>query len=133
MALTGILLVPQIIITVVMVFLGALLLMLSAKIFKLKDESYITPLKVTVIVYVLGFVLSLIGMASISLAVIMSVLNFVVMILLGMYLIKVFYKIEWGKAALTWLVWFIFSLVASFIIGLIMAAIFAGAILSAIL
>jgi hypothetical protein len=133
MALTGILLVPQIIITVVMVFLGALLLMLSAKIFKLKDESYITPLKVTVIVYVLGFVLSLIGMASVSLAVIMSVLNFVVMILLGMYLIKVFYKIEWGKAALTWLVWFIFSLVASFIIGLIMAAIFAGAMLSAIL
>ena len=133
MALTGILLVPQIIITVVMVFLGALLLMLSAKIFKLKDESYITPLKVAVIVYVIGFVLSLIGMASVSLAIVMSVLNFVVMILLGMYLIKIFYKIEWGKAALTWLVWFIFSLIASFIIGLIIAAIFAGAILSAIL
>ena len=46
MAITGILLVPQIIITVVMIFLGALLLMLSAKIFKLKNESYITPLKV---------------------------------------------------------------------------------------
>jgi len=81
---------------------------------------------------VIGFVLSLIGMVSVSLVLIMSVLNFVVMILLGMYLIKVFYKIEWGKAALTWLVWFILSLIASFIIGLIMAAIFAGAMISAL-
>lgn len=80
----------------------------------------------------IGFVLSLIGMVSVSLVLIMSVLNFVVMILLGMYLIKVFYKIEWGKAALTWLVWFILSLIASFIIGLIMAAIFAGAMISAL-
>jgi len=132
MALTGMLVLSQIITTAVMIFLGALLLMLSAKIFKLKDQSYMTALKVTLILYVIGFVLSLIGMAALSTAIIMAVLNFIVLIVLAMYLIKTFYKLDWGKAALTWLVWFILTLIVGFIIGLIMAAIFAGAIISAV-
>ena len=72
-------------------------------------------------------------MANLKLALVMSLLNFVVMILLGMFLIKTFYKIEWGKAALTWLVWFVFSLVAGLIVGLIVAAIYIGAAVSAVL
>jgi len=133
MAFSGILLVPQVIIAVVMIFLSALLLMLSAKIFKLKDKSYMTALKITAIVYVVNFVLALIGMFSLSLAIVMSVLSFLVLILLAMYLIKTFYKIAWGKAALTWLVWFILSLIVGFIIAAIMAVIFAGVFLAAAL
>ena len=133
MALMGMMVVSQLIISVVMIFLGALLLMLSAKIFKLKDQSYKTALKVVAILYVIGFVLSLIGMASLSLMTVMTILNFLVMILLGIYLIKMFYKLDWGKAALTWLVWFIMSLIAGFIIAAIIGAIFAGAMMAAVM
>ena len=118
----------QIITFVVMTFLGALLLMLSAKIFKLKDQSFKTAIKITLILYVIGLVLGLIGIFSLSLAVIMSILSFIVVIALGIYLIKTMYKLELGKAALVWLVWFIMSLIVGFIVGLIMAVIFAGAI-----
>ncbi len=133
MALMGMMVVSQLIISVVMIFLGALLLMLSAKIFKLKDQSYKTALKIVAILYVIGFVLSLIGMASLSLMTVMTILNFLVMILLGIYLIKMFYKLDWGKAALTWLVWFIMSLIAGFIVGAIVMAIFAGAMIAAVM
>ena len=133
MALMGMLVVSQLIISVVMIFLGALLLMLSAKIFKLKDQSYMTALKIVAIIYVIGFVLSLIGMASLAVATFMTVLNFIVMIALGIYLIKLFYKLDWGKAALTWLVWFIMSLIAGFIIAAIVGAIFAGVMMAAVM
>ena len=131
MALTGILVASQLIIAVIMVFVGALLLMISAKIFKLKDQSYMTALKIALIIYVINFILGLIGLAALSVAIVMSVLSFLVLILFGMYLIKTFYKIEWGKAALTWLVWFILSLILGFIVAAIIGIIFAGALLGA--
>ena len=115
-----------IITTIVMVIVSALLLMLSAKIFKLKDQSYMTALKVVLILYVINFVFSLIGILSLPAALIMSILSFIVLIVLGIYLIKKFYKLDWGKSALLWLVWFILSLIAGFIVGLILAAILVG-------
>jgi hypothetical protein len=124
MALTGMLVVSQVIIAVVMIFLSALLLMISTKIFKLKDQSYMTALKIALIIYVINFILGLIGLAATAVAMVMTILSIIVLILLGMYLIKRFYKIAWGKAALTWLVWFILTLIVGFIIALIIGAIF---------
>ena len=94
MALTGLLVVSQVITTIVMIFLGALLLLISTKIFKLKDQSYMTALKVALIIYVINFVLGLIGTAALSVAIVMGVLSFLVLILLGMYLIKKYYKLD---------------------------------------
>ena len=131
MALTGMLVGSQVIVAVVMIFLSALLLMISAKIFKLKDQSYMTALKIALIVYVINFILALIGLAAASVAMVMTILSIIVLILLGMYLIKKYYKIAWGKAALTWLVWFILTLIVGFIIALIIGVIFAGAIIAA--
>jgi hypothetical protein len=132
MALTGMLVLSQVITLIVMVFLSALLLVISVKIFKLKDQSYMTALKIALIIYVINFVLGLIGLAALSVAIVMGVLSFLVLILLGMYLIKKYYKLDWGKAALTWLVWFILTLIVGFIIALIIGIIFAGALIAAI-
>jgi len=118
--------VAQIISFVVMTILGSLILMLSAKIFKLKDQSFMTALKIVLILYVITLVLGLIGLAALNIALIMSILSFIVVIALGIYLIKKFYKLDWGKAVLVWLVWFILSLIVGFIIGLILLAIGLG-------
>ena len=133
MALTGMLVLSQVITAIVMIFLSALLLMISVKIFKLKDQSYMTALKIALIIYVINFILGLIGLAALSVAIVMSVLSFLVLILLGMYLIKKMYKLDWGKAALTWLVWFILTLIVGFIIALIIGLIFGAALLTAAL
>ena len=114
----------QVITTLIMVFLSGLLLMWSARIFKLKDKTYMTALKISIIVYAINFVLSLIGTVALSLSVAMTILSLLVLIIGGMYLIKTFYKIDWGKAVLPWLVWFILYVIAGIIVGIIMAAIF---------
>lgn len=125
---SGTLVITQVIVTVVMAILSALLLMVSAKIFKLKDQSFKTAIKVTLILYVINFVLSLIGIFSLKTAVVMSVLSFIVLIVLGMYLIKKYHALDWGKAALVWLVWFILSLIVGFIIAAILGLIFVAAV-----
>ncbi|MBW2993561.1 hypothetical protein KY317_03240 [Candidatus Woesearchaeota archaeon] len=128
----GTLIVMQIITTVIMIIVGALLLMVSAKIFKLKDQSFKTALKVVLIIYVINFVLGLIGIISLGTALIMSVLSFLVLIILGIYLIKKYYNLDLGKAVLVWIVWFILSLIAGFIIGIILGLILGGAMLAAL-
>ena len=112
--------------TVIMIIVSGLLLMLSAKIFKLKDQSLMTAFKIVLIIYVINFVLSLIGVYSLPTALIMSVLSFIVLVVLGIYLIKKYHNLDWGKSVLVWLVWFILSLIAGFIVGLILAAILVG-------
>ena len=124
MALETIMLVPNLILNIIMIFLGALFLMLSAKIFKLKDKSYMTPLKINAVIFVLAIIFGLIGFLGTAISIIMGILAFLVYIVLAIYLIKRFYKIDWGKAALTWLIWAIFSIIAGAIIGVILAVIF---------
>ena len=131
MVLTGMMFGYQIVTTIVMLFLSALLLLVSAKIFKLKDQTYKTALKVTLIIFVINFILGLIGLALLSVAVVMAVLSFLVLILGGLYLIRKYYNLDWGKAALTWIVWFILTLIAGFIISMIMGAIFIRSLLTA--
>lgn len=110
--------VVSLIATVIMIPLGGLLLMLSAKIFKLTDQTYKSALKVAAIVGVAGIVFNFIGSLSATLVFIMTVLSFVlVSILLALWLIKKTYSLEWGKAILVWLVWFVLSLIATFIIA----------------
>ena len=117
--------------TAITIPISALLLMLSTKFFKLSDQSYMTALKVALIVGVVSFVLSLIGSFSLALVVITSALSFIVSILLGIWLIKTNYSLDWQKTLLVWVVWFILGLILGFIIALVLGAIFLAVGLSA--
>jgi len=126
MALTAGGVVVSLISTVIFIFVNALLLMASAAIFKLKDKSYKSALWVTGILGGINFVVAIIvGLLPVLAGVISGILTLLVVgILVAMYLIKIKYDLDWGKAALVWLVYTVFALVAGFIIGLILAAIF---------
>lgn len=123
MAFNGILFTSQLIVNIIMIFLGALFLLWSTKIFKLKDQTYMTALKINLMLFVAVIILSLIGMFHLVLGFIMRILTWILLILGAMYLIKRMYKINWGKAALTWLIWVIFSIIAFLIIALIIGLI----------
>ena len=107
--------------------LSALVLMISTKIFKLQDTSYVTAIKITAIIGVLGFVLdALIANVFMTMAGPLGLLEFVLLnIVLAVILIQKFYKIDLKKTLLVWLVWFLLGLVVlivvGFIIGIIMA------------
>ena len=108
--------------TVVFIFVNALLLMLATKLFKLKDTSYKSALWVTAILGVVSFIVGLIipPLGAISFVLIWVVIG----ILLAIYLIKTKYKLDWGKSALVWLVFFIFEIIAVLIVGFILGLIF---------
>jgi len=118
--------ITQIVTTVVMVFVSALMLMISTKIFKLKDTSYKTALWVAGIIVIVNFVITLLlAISSPPIALLSILFNVVVVgILLAIYLVKIKYQLEWGKAALVWLVWFVLSMVAGIIVGIILGIIF---------
>jgi len=128
-------LITSLILLAIMIPLNGLLLMISTKIFKLKDKSYKTAIMVTLILGVVSAVLQIIGYFLPSVGQIIYWLSMaIVSIILALWLIKTKYKLDWSKAALVWLVWFLLSLAAGFIIGMIfgiiMAIIFVGAITS---
>jgi len=138
MALTGSGVVIQIITTIVFILINALLLMVATKIFKVKDTSYKTALGITAILGVINFVIGLlVGLIPSIAGIISTLLVWVVVgILLAMYLIKIKYGLDWGKAALVWLVYFVLAIVAymilAIILGLIFAAVGLGAIAAAV-
>jgi hypothetical protein len=110
--------------TIIMIPLNALLLMISTKIFKIKDTSYMTALKVAAILGVVSIVLSVIGNFLPTVGQIIFWLSMIIVsIVLALWLIKSMYSLDWGKAALVWLVWFVLSLIVGFIFALIIAAI----------
>lgn len=127
-------LLTSVITSVIMIFLGGLLLWLTAKYFFKVGDKFTTALKVAVIVGAVGFVLNLIGMYTAP--GVIAILGFLVSIALSLFLVKKYYKLEWGKAALVWLVWFVLNLVADFIIGfaigLVMAPLIAAEMFSAL-
>ena len=117
-------LIISIVTTIIMIPLNALLLMISTKIFKIKDTSYMTALKVAVILGVVSIVLSIIGNFLPTIGQIIFWLSMaVVSIILALWLIKSMYSLDWGKTALVWLVWFVLSLIVGFILALIIGVI----------
>jgi hypothetical protein len=99
-----------IVMSVVGIVISALFLWLSAaKIFKTKDKTWMTPLVISVIAGVVGFVLGLVP--------VLNMLSWLVVIVLTMYLIKSKYRVDWMKSFLIWLVAAVLSFVAFFIIG----------------
>ena len=120
----------QVATTVIGIFLGALFLMLSTKIFKLKDTRYVSALFVTAITGIVGFILGLPGVFVTALSLAMGVVSFIVGVLLGVFLIKTKYELDWGKAILVWLVYFVITMEVMFVIALIIGAILVGFLIS---
>lgn len=117
-------LIISIVTAIIMIPLNALVLMISTKIFKIKDSSYMTALKVAAILGVVSIVLTIIGNFLPTIGQIIFWLSMaIVSIILALWLIKSMYSLDWGKTALVWLVWFVLSLVVGFIIGLIIGVI----------
>jgi hypothetical protein len=104
---------------VIGIVLNALFLWLSAKIFKLRDKTFTTPLVIALIAGVVGFVLGF-------LPVIRGIISLLVTIVLTVWLVKTKYRVDWGKAILVWLVAFVFGVVA----GIIIAALFYGSMMA---
>lgn len=101
-----------VVLAVIGIVLGAVFLWLSAaKIFKLSDKSFVTPLTIAAITGVVGFVLGLIPFVN--------MIGWLVTIILAIWLIKTKYRVDWGRAVLVWLVYFVLSLIAMFIVGLL--------------
>jgi len=100
-----------IVLLLVSIVIGALFLWLSAKIYKLHNKSFTTPLLISAIVSVVSYVLGFIPL-----------LNYIVLpltIVLGVWLIKDKYRVDWGKAVLVWLVYFALSFIATLFISTI--------------
>ena len=109
----------------IMIPISALVLMISTKLFKLKDSSYKTAILIALILGVANAIVSLIGDFVPSIAVYIGLISLVlVSILLAIYLVKSKYNLEWGKAILVWLVWLVINLIVAFIVAMILAAIF---------
>ena len=133
---TGILV--SLILTVVLIPLSALLLMLTTMMFKLSDKSYKTAIKITLIIGVVRFVLDLIAklIENTAVSLTIGVISFIgVSIVLALFLVKNNYNLEWGKAALVWLVWLVLSiilyLIIAFIVGIVLLAVGLGALAAA--
>ncbi len=98
---------------IVSLLVGALFLWLSAaKIFKLKDKSFKTPLIISLIVSIVGYVLGLIPAIS-------AWITMIVVIVLAVWLVRSNYNVGWGKAILVWLVYYVLLVIAMAILGMI--------------
>ena len=103
-----------IVITIIMIPLNALLLMLTTKMFKLAEQGYKKAFLITLATGFIGLVFSIyIGeVANIRLP--MAVSSWVLVgILISAGLIKKNYELDWDKALLVWLVYFLLSLVVA--------------------
>ena len=115
--------------------LSALVLMISAKMFKLKDTSYLTALKAALIVEIAGFALfAAAGLTNSALIIILGMILkfFLVTVLLAVFMVKLFYGLKkFDKTLLVWLVWVVLKtivlFIANFLIGTLFIAIGVGA------
>ena len=119
--------IQSLIITVITIPISGLLLMLTAKIFELADQSYKTAIKITAILGVINLVLGILASSIASLSLALTIAQWVIIsILLALWLIKSSYQLDWGKTLLVWLVWFVFYILLFIIIIFVVASIFIG-------
>src|SRR6056297_3031251 len=97
---------------------SALLLMASTRIFKLKEKSYKTAIKVIVIIGVLGFAFTwFFQKFLVDWFMYLESVKFIVLyILLTLLLIKKFYAISIKKTFAVWVVWLIFHFIFLFLV-----------------
>lgn len=104
---------------IVSIVVGAFFLWLSAKMFKLRDKTFVTPLMIAAIVAIVGFVFGLIPLIT-------GIVSTIVTAILAIWLVKSKYKVDWGKAILVWLVYYIMLIVVFAIVRLLFVGSMAG-------
>lgn len=117
----------SLIFTVIAAVLSGLLLWLTAKLFKLKGgfgTAFVIALLVGIVNWAIGFVFGFVPLVGAWLG---GVVSFVVSIVMGVMLIKSKYRQDTGKAVVVWLVWFVLSMIATFILAFIAGILFVGA------
>lgn len=126
----GVQLLSNVIGLLVTIFIGAWVLQLTGKIFKEKI-SYKKALGPASIIGVVAFLIALPVVFAAGLTIAFGIINFVVVLLLYLFLPKMMLGIK--KGVVLGLVWWIFMLIVgviiALIVGLILAAIFVASIL----
>jgi len=102
----------DLILVFVLIFLSALLLFFSTKIFKIKKTTYLTALIVAAIIEIFQFISETIPYE------INSLLIIALTIPLGIFLIKKFYKKDWKLTLKIWVVWYLMDLVLAVVVVL---------------
>ena len=112
---------------IVTVPLSALVLMLTAKMFKLEDTTFKTAIKLTLIIGVIAFLIdSLAATVLAAAAGTVGLFQFLLVnIVLAAVLISKLYKLDIKKTLLVWLVWFLLSLLVAIVVGIIIGIIIA--------
>ena len=110
--------------SIVMIPIMALFLWLTTKLFKPKDQTFISALIVSAILGAVNLFSSFFSYIP-FIGWLFSILSFFVMIALGIFLIKWRYHVEWGKAILIWLVWALLTLFVFGIFAAILAVLIA--------
>lgn len=110
----------------VLIPISALILKLSTKIFKLDNQSFKTAFIIALIADGLGFIVDSLNRLFVS-APLFEILDWIITIALvvfALFLVKIFYKVKWGKSALVWLVWMVIMMVIGIIVNFILVIIF---------
>lgn len=130
MALVTSVLILLIITTIIVIPLSALLLWLTTKIFRLKDQRYKTAFLIILIILLVNLVFSLIRSLFQGYVLLNFISGIILWILISFlfawWLIKTKYKLDWGKSFLVWLVWIIFNFILMTIASIILSIILIG-------
>jgi hypothetical protein len=112
--------VMAIVMAIIGFFVGAFFLWLSAaKIFRLKDKSFRTPLIISLIVSAVGYLLNFVPVNKWA--------SWIIVVLVALWMVKYYYKTSWGKAVLVWLVYYALMIIVMMIItAILLATVFAG-------
>ena len=110
--------IPMFIELAILIPLSGLLLMISSRLFKTKDDRYSTAIRVTAIVYVIQRVL-LIGLTylpyySDQIDRIITVTLFIIVAAVGYFFVKRTYTLSYQESGKVFAVWYAFDIILNF-------------------
>jgi len=112
---------------IVGLFMGALFLMLTTKMFKTQNNNYGTALKVVLWPIIISTILSIVlnYVTNQTLLVVLWIITFIGLLVLNLWLVKTNYLVGIGKAFLILLVAFLIGIIPAIIVALIIGMIMA--------
>ncbi|MBW3004127.1 hypothetical protein KY328_05255 [Candidatus Woesearchaeota archaeon] len=87
--------------------------------FKNKNKQFMTAFLIAAITGAISYVLGLFTYAY------MYYVNLAATVIVGIYLVKNWYKLKWSKTFLVWLIWFVVMALVSYVLNLITPVSFA--------
>ncbi len=119
----------MLILFIIFIPVSALILMLSATLFKLEDTSFKTAIQVALLIGVTNLLASWITTNTVS-TLVSNIISYFITIVVGILVIKQIYGLELKKTLLVWLVWFILNGIAMVVISIVLGLIFGLAIVA---